>query len=350
MASSIKDPAVRFLANQTILVARSPIARLADFTTDFSADAAQPGSTLLVQFFDDGTAGEFRRDKQGDTPSNNYGDADAHSSFIEVKFAHHPKKTFEFTPDDYINIGSNRWQQAGDAMGRSVSRALLETAVKKINPTNIPVSGIDKKVTEEGTFTGTGLSFGAWNEKVAAVSQKFTKEYVAEELTAACADADIDPADTVLLLNGKEYGQLLATLTAHDYGSPEPIQAGRIPGLYGFRSVVKIDSLTNVCGNGLRAALVPVNALGIAGRTIPVLNPKLYEDVGTVTDDKSGLVIQFRRGGDWRTDTSDITAEALFGSKLLQPTKIVRIVSATQVSGENPDITPAETGATGPTA
>ena len=348
MASSIKDPAVRFLANQVIMVARSGIARLADFSTDFSADAAQPGSTMLVQFFDDGEASEFRRHTVGDVQHNNYGDADGSSSFIPLKFSNHAKKTFEFTPEDYLNIGANRWIQAGDAAGRAVSRALLHTAVKLINPTNIPTSGTDEKTEEDGTQLGTLLPFGSWNELVADASQKITKEYVAEALTAACDAADIDAADTVLLLNGKEYGQLLATLDANVYDTPSAIQDGRIPGLYGFRAVVKVDNMTNIAGSNLRAALVPVNALGIAGRTIPVLNPKLYEDVGTVTDDKSGLVIQFRRGGDWRTDTSDLTAEALFGSKLLQPTKIVRIVSETPAPAPTGET--GETGETGPTA
>ena len=51
---------------------------------------------------------------------------------------------------------------------------------------------------------------------------------------------------------------------------------------------------------------MPVNALGVAARTIPVLNANLYTEVGTVSDDKSGLVIQFRRGGDWKTDKSTL--------------------------------------------
>ena len=62
-------------------------------------------------------------------------------------------------------------------------------------------------------------------------------------------------------------------------------------------------------------------------------------DVGTISDDKSGLVIQFRRGGDWKTDKSTLTAEALFGSKLLQPTKIVRIVSAATTAASETDAT-----------
>lgn len=342
MASSIQDPAVRFLANETILVARSAIARLSDFTKNFSADAVQSGSTMLVQFFDDGDAAEFNRE------SNNYGHADAKSSFIPVKFGFHPKKTFEFTPDDYLNIGGNRWQDASGAMGRAVSRALLKAAVKLITPTNIPADPTkqDKHVDEDGTVTGTQLYFGAFNE--ATYNDKFTKDYVAEEIEALCEDADIDPAETVLLMNGREYGQLMASLPANIYGSPVVVQDGRIPGLYGLRSVVKIDSFTKTVGNGIRAALVPANALGIAGRTIPVLNPKLYEDVGSVTDDKSGLTIQFRRGGDWRKDISDLTAEALFGAKLLQPTKIVRIVgnSGGGDTGETAETGDAPTGET----
>lgn len=340
MASSIADPAVRFLANKAIMVARAGIARVQDFTSDFTADAAQTGSTMLVQFFDDGTAGAFNRN------SNNYGNADGKSSFIPVKFSNHLKKTFEFTPEDYLNIGSQRFERAGEACGRAISRGILHATVKLINPTNIPTSGTDTKTEEDGTILGTQLEFGAFNEKVCGTT-KFTKDYVAEDLGEACDAADIDAAESVLLLNGKEYGQLLATLDAHVYGDPAAIQAGRIAGLYGFRAVVKVDSLTTVAGGNLRGAIVPANAIGLAGRVVPVLNPQEYQEVGTVTDDLSGLVIGFRRGGDWKTDVSDLTGECLFGAKLLQPTKIVRLVSSTPVAPTGPS---GATGATGDAA
>jgi hypothetical protein len=101
------------------------------------------------------------------------------------------------------------------------------------------------------------------------------------------------------------------------------------------------------------------NAIGVAGRVLPVLNPKLYDEVGTVTDEHSGLTLQFRRGGAWETDRAVMTCEALFGAKLLQPTKIVRIVSEAYVgptgpSGATGDVGPSgasgETEESGPTA
>ena len=75
-----------------------------------------------------------------------------------------------------------------------------------------------------------------------------------------------------------------------------------------------------------------------------MLNPQLCQEVGTVTDEGSGMTLQFRRVGDANTDASTLTGEALFGAKLLQPTKIVRIVSAAQPAPTG------ETGEAGPTA
>ena len=153
------------------------------------------------------------------------------------------------------------------------------------------------------------------------------------------------------MLTAKAYGEVLASLDANLYGGPEAIRFGMIEGLYGFDAVMENDLLNKTLdpssgklvdnGENLVGVIVPRNALGVAGRVLPVLNPKLYDEVGTVTDEKSGLTLQFRRGGAWETDRAVMTCEALFGAKLLQPTKIVRIVTAAHS---------APTGETGPTA
>jgi hypothetical protein len=99
-----------------------------------------------------------------------------------------------------------------------------------------------------------------------------------------------------------------------------------IEGLFGFDCVMENDRLLK--DEGTIGAIVPRNALGVAGRIIPIVNTHLYTETGTVTDENSGLTIQFRKAGDANTDRAVLTGEALFGAKLLQPTKIVRIVSA----------------------
>ena len=344
--SSLVTPELVFAANSAILKAQRAIAMLSKFATDFTADAAQYGSTMMIQFFDDGEAEEYNEG------TNNYGHADGTTSFVPVRFRNHPKKSFKFGPKDFINVnGTKFWENSGTAAGRAVERALLRTATQLIKRSLVKTSGYDKHESEDGEITGTLLPFGAWNEHVIqATGAVVKKDVVATEFREACDLAEIDPGESILMLNGKGYGQLLASLDANLYGGPEAIRNGMIEGLYGFDAVMENDMLgKGLNGENLVGAIVPRNALGIAGRILPVRNPKLYEEVGTTTDVKSGLTIQFRRGGDWQTDNSVMTAEALFGSKLLQPTKIVRLVSQATVEPTGEPAPTGETGETGPT-
>ena len=266
--------------------------------------------TMMIQFFNEGEATEF------DDETNNYGHANGKSSFVPVEFNSHPKASFKFGPKDFIEANGTRfWENSGIAAGRAVQRAILKTATELICAANIPTTGTD---------SSTALPFGDWN--VLEAAGKLTKEKVAEDCRAACDLAEIDPAECVLLLNGRAYGEVLATLDAHAYGGTEAIRSGMIEGLYGFDAVMCNDSFKT--GENLLGAIVPRSAIGVAARTIPIVNPAKFDEVGTITDEKSGLTIQLRRGGDWKTDSAVLTAEALFGAKLLQPTKIVRIVSA----------------------
>lgn len=319
--SSLTSGELVYAATQSILKAQKAIGQITKFATDFSADAVQAGSTMLIQFFDDGEATEF------DIKTNNYGHADGTTSFVPVRFGHHLKKSFTFTPKDFIeNNGTKFWENSGNAAGRAVSRGLFKAVSQIINKNNIKTSGDDIHESEEGDITGTLLPFGTWNEAVFGTG-KFSKESVSTKCREYCDAAEIDPAECVLMLNGKAYGEVLSTLDANLYGGPEAIRSGMIEGLYGFDTVMLNDQL--VKEENLLGAIIPRNALGVAGRVVPVLNPHLTVEVGTVTDENSKLTIQFRRIGDANTDSSTLTAEALVGAKLLQPTKVVRIVSAT---------------------
>ena len=339
--SSLTSPELIFAANTAILKAQRAIAKLSMFAIDFSADAAQPGSTMMIQFFDDGEASEY------DEESNNYGHADGSTSFIPVTFTNRPKKSFAFKPTDFIEVnGTKFWENSGVAAARAVERAILRTVTQYINHVNIPAdpSVQDIHTDSTGRTTGTKLFFSAANEWVFGTGS-FGKTDVAVGARAACEAAEIDPGECVLMLNGSKYGQVLSTLDANLYGGPEAIRNGIIEGLYGFAAVMENDQL--LASDNLIGAIVPRNAIGIAGRVLPILNPRLYEEVGTVSDEKSGLTLQFRRGGAWQTDASVMTCEALFGATLLQPTKIVRIVSAAPTPAPTGETGEGPTGATG---
>ena len=222
-----------------------------------------------------------------------------------------------------------------DALAECGGDPAKENAVcELINKTNIPTSGEDAtEFTDENGNefeTGTGETFSSANEVV--MSGDLTKKSVAA-LRKACHDADISVRDTILALNPVKFAELLSLLDAHMYGGTEAIRDGMIPNLYGYKAVMEMGSLSADTGENLVGALIPASAIAVASRTVDVLNPKLYDEIGTATDDNSGLVLQMRRGGDWKTGDSVATVECLFGAKLVQPTKIVRLVSSATSAG-----------------
>lgn len=321
MASSLFSPGLRFAANEMILSLRKDITKVTQFTTNFTAEAAQKGSSLLIPVISDAEAGAF------DRTSNNYGDVNGSVKYVPMTFNNHAKHSFGFTENDFNLVnGTSFWAKSGEASARAISRKIAATIGGLINSKNIPTSGkckityFDADGNEQDTDTGT---FSSANE-VTVTDELLTKAEVAG-FRAACKEADIPVGDTVLALNSVKFAELLALLDANMYGGSEAIRNGIIPFLYGYKAVMEMDELNDT---GLIGALIPSTSIAIASRILPVMNPKLYDEVGTTTDDKSELTIQFRRGGDWRTGDSVATAEVLFGAKLVQPTKIVRLVTA----------------------
>lgn len=325
MSTSLVSPALRVAANQMLVSLHKDIAKVSMFTTNFSVDAAQKGSSLLIPVVMDGIASDFNR------TSNNYASVDGYIRYTPMTFNKRPKHTFKFSEKDFTLVnGTNFWEASGVASANAVGRAIEKYVGELINKTNIPKTGNDTtEFTDDNgdaIKTGTQASFSSANEYVVGTND-LTKKTVAG-FRSACAAADISVRNTILALRSDKFAELLSILDANMYGGTEAIRDGMIPGLYGYKAVMELDSLSADTNEKLIGALIPDTAIAVASRTLDLLNPKLYEEVGTLTDEKSGLVLQMRRGGDWTTGDSAATVECLFGAKLIQPTKIVRLVSA----------------------
>lgn len=335
MASSLTSPGLRFAANQILMSLHKDIAKVSQFTTNFTADAAQKGSTLLIPVANDESAGDFNRS------SNNYGHYQGSIRYVPMVFDKHKKHSFGFTENDFNLVnGTSFWQAAGEKSADAVGRAIEGIVAGLITKSTVKTSGTDETAfaDENGEIkTGTGEEFSSANEVVLGTGDLTLKKVAG--LRKACRDADIPVRDTILALNSVKFAELLSLLDAHMYGGTDAIRDGLIPNLYGYKAVMELDSLSNAEGENLVGALIPSSAIAVASRTLNVQNPKLYAEIGTVTDEKSGLVLQMRRGGDWTTGDTVATVECLFGAKLVMPTKVVRLVSAATVSG----------GSTGPT-
>lgn len=323
--SSLTSPALRYAANDIIMSLRKEITPVTQFTTNFTAEAVTKGTTLLIPIIYDTEAGEFNRE------TNNYLTPNGSLMYTPMKFDTHIKHSFGFTANDFNLVnGTAFWSKSAESSTRALSRKIANTVFGLITAKNIPLTGNDyTEITDkDGNVIGgegTPLHFGEWNEKVVGTGV-FTKG-IAAQLRAACDAADIAAGDTILALNPTKFAELLDTLDAQLYGGPEAIRSGIVPNLYGYKAVVEVNEMPGDVGGKQIGALIPATSMAVASRILPVLNPKLYDEVGVTTDEKSGLAVQLRRAGDVSTDDSVATAEVLFSAKLVQPTKIVRLVT-----------------------
>lgn len=292
MASSLTSPSLVFAAEKAIIATRRALAKAKMFSNDFSADAVQPGSTMKVPVFTPSTASAFS------VASNNYETVDGSVAYQSVTFANHVKNTFCFADTDFNLVnGRGFWDKAGAASGSAVAKA-IETAI---------IGGMETGATGSATIAS------------------ITKANVAA-LRGACATADIDPSRAVLMLGSVPFATLLGLLDANLYGGPSAIRDGVVEGLYGFKAVMEAPG--GFASSATTGYIVQEDALVIAGRTIEVQSPKVYEEVGYTTDEDSGLTLGFRRHGDPATGLNYATVEALFGFGVVQPAAILKLAAS----------------------
>lgn len=293
MASSLTSPQLVFAANKAIIAAHRAIDSIRLFSTDFTADAVQPGTTLKIPVYK-AQAAAFNAE------SNDYENPDGTVTWASITFGNHVKSTFEFTDKDFLEFArSGVWENATRASGESIALSIVDAVGGLVTAANI---------TNDETLASITLA------NIAA-------------LRKTCVDYGIEPSKTVLLLDPANFAVLLSLLPSLAYGGSEAIRNGVIPSLYGFKAVSEFSGF-KATETTLVGALIPEDAIAVAGRVVPVDSPAVYQEVGTETDPQSGLTLGIRRHGSPKTGTNFCTVEALFGAGFVQANKCVRLVSA----------------------
>lgn len=140
-------------------------------------------------------------------------------------------------------------------------------------------------------------------------------------LLSATANAGANPYDCVVALNAATYSTLLGTLDSYVYGGPEAVRDGVVPGLYGFRGVVLAPTMPA----DINGFIIPWESIGVAARwNKPAVDG--YEATWVATDDKTSFPIGYRVFEHLCRGTAYIAGDVLFGAKLIQPSKIVKLV------------------------
>lgn len=289
---AIESLQLKIAAERAIQTAHKAITPLKDFAVSFTPAESIKGSAVRVPIFDVGDAAEF------DADNNNYEGKTQGVEGVDVNIDNHLVKSVFYTDRDFAECDVQFFEGAGKAIATVLAKAAVAQTMGLINATTV-------------------------TQQVVMALAKFGTKSAVADLYRVADEYDLNPGECVLLLTPAAFAALLAILDANVYGGDEAIRDGYIPGLYGFKSVI----MCNALGTGINGAIVHTEAIGVAARYLAP-DAAAYTETGMITDEHSGLTIGFRRFANPANGKRYIAGEMLYGSKIVQPTKIVRLVNA----------------------
>lgn len=119
------------------------------------------------------------------------------------------------------------------------------------------------------------------------------------------------------------FAAVLSQLDSNVFGGNEAIRYGYVPNLYGFAGFVCAPNIpASLSADG---AIIAQDAIGIASRYLYPGTEGAYPEAWSATTE-DGFTIGYRRFMDLCRGVNKFAADVLVGAKILQPSKIVRLV------------------------
>lgn len=271
------------------LIAGCPL--LNSFSTDFSADAANGGSSIVTRI-----------------PSTSYSLNDTDANGITAVAASSSAVTITLKQRDITHAFSDlEWSSYPNILQTfvpSMVKALVDGVTADV------LSLVTNANYSTAGFTGAATLFSGSN---------------AVKLAQVLSTAKVPAEDRTLVVLPTYFETLVNSISpAYLLGNAEAVQNYRIMAYAGFNPVVEYASIPNNSEN-LVGFAAHKSAIAVATR-IPAVPPASVESFN-MTDAKSGLTIQFRQAytdaGRW-----NLTATLIYGAAKGNAGALKRIVSA----------------------
>lgn len=279
------------VASETAIQAIYPeLVKLQDFAHTYNELDGRPGESIVIPVYDLSAADEF------DAESNNYGSGINEVTAAHVTLDKHLVKAISVTDRELADTGISWIRDSTRALATTLGRSLNAYVMGLVNETNCPLTA----------------DFAVGTKAQPTV----------QNLYKIAADNGLDVGDSVVVLNPKNYTDLLGVLDYAMFGGREAVKFGYVDGLFGFLKVVCSTNLAD----GVGGFIANRNSIGIASRYLEPLAgayPMTFKSV----DPDSGFATGFRLYADLATGARKFSIEALVGAKVLIPNRIVRLVT-----------------------
>lgn len=275
---ALQSTGVIKVANDALVALGHDINFLKDFACDFSGDVADYGTRVAVPVVQ-ATAGEYN------AASNNFEKDSGTIKMHNVALDHHPKSTLAVPSSSVLEApGAPWWGKVKEATVQAVSESIS--------------TGVAELFTSSSC---TGAPIELSTVTMASIAALRTK----------CAGRI---GSTVLALAPVQFATLLGCLDSAVYGGTEAVRAGRIPGLFGFKSVIQLRDL------GYAGALIPQDALAIAARGTLKGDEPLVEFETII--DENGFPLSVARHFAGSTRQMFVNADLVWGAEIVMGDKV----------------------------
>lgn len=283
---AFSDLALKAASESAVIAAHKNLAKLSLFAKNFSELQGVPGKSIAVPVYALSAAAAF------DAANNNYATGANEIGGELITLDQHLVKSVAITDVEEAETGIRWASDTSYALADMLTRGVNDYVFGLINATNVTLSA--DTPTSKATVAG---------------------------LYAIAEDNDIPVDQCVVALKPTQFAGVLSALDYTVYGSADAIRNGVIPGLYGFKGFVCAPNLPD----GTNGAIICDTAVGVASRYLFPGTEGAYPEAWAATDE-SGFTIGYRRFMDLATGSNKFAADCLFGAKLIQPNKIVRLV------------------------
>lgn len=289
---AFSDLAMKAASEYAVMAAHKNLAKLSLFSHTFTELEGRPGESIAVPVYDLSASADFQ------AGTNDYGTGTNEVGGLLVTLDKHLVKSVSIADKQLAFTGINWVKDTAGALAERITRDINTYTFGLINSTNCTLSA------EISSYIGATPA----KTSVAGL--------------VSLAETNDIPADRcVLALAPAYFAKVLGLVDYNMIGSGDYIKTGVIENLFGFKGVV----MTSALPNGTNGAIILDEAMGLASKYLAPVTPDAYPQAWAATDD-NGFTVGFRRFMDLATGSNKFAVDALFGAKLLQPTKVVRLV------------------------
>ena len=285
---AFNDLQQKTISQFTVFTAHKNLAKLQLFSHTFTELEGQEGESIAVPVYDLSAASAFNVD------TNNYGSGTNGVGGMLINLDQHLIKSVAITDKQLAFTGISWARDTAIALTDSLTRGINSYVFGLINESNVSLTA---------TFDATSKN-------------------VVANLYAVAESNDLPVDKCVVVLNPAQYSKVLGLVDYSMVGTGDYLTTGVINNLFGFKGFVCSSNLP--AGN--KGCIILDEAMGIASKYLAPMTPDAYPEAWPITDEESGMTIGARRFMDLNKGTNNFAMDVLFGAKLLQPNKVIRLV------------------------